>query len=516
MSANELVRRDYERVLPRRICNVFRLVVAGLFLVAGSELGLGGEHPSLYTLITLAYVVFALASGFPFALAFGHQRLVALQFTVDLAVLAVVMWVSGGHSSGLAGLMMVFVAAAGVLAEGRQPLLFAAFATLLVLVENVWRAMMGGGAADSLHVGILCVAFFAVALAVRQLSARARTHAMLAAERGEALGREQAVSERVVEDMHDGVLVLDEEGLVRQLNPRARGMLGDSVQIGAGLPQLDEVVEMCRQHGRFDSMQLRLDASGRLVRCRAVMANPDGGNRGSVLVYLTDYEEIQNQIQQHKLAALGRLTASMAHELRNPLSAVTQAAELLGEERRRDVQKRLIRIIHDNALRIERLVHEVLALGRRDAAVREVLPLSPALSGIVDEMSLAGDPERVIYQLDVPDSTAMWIDRAHLRQIIVNLLMNARRYCSGGMGSIRLFTSDLPGSRVALHVVDDGPGIDPDMYENVFEPFATTDPSGTGLGLYIARELAEANGASLDLARADEGAHFVLSGRSCP
>lgn len=516
MNGGELVRNDYERVLPRRICNVFRLVIAGLFLVAGTELGLGSERPDLYTLIALSYVAFALMSGFPFALALGQQRLVALQFTVDLAVLAVVMWASGGHSSGLAGLMMVFVAAAGVLAEGRQPLLFAALATVLVLVENAWRALADGGAADSLRVGILCIAFFAVALAVRQLSARARTHAMLAAERGEALGREQAVSERVVEDMHDGVLVLDEEGLVRQLNPRARGILGETVQIGVELPQLDDVVEVCRQRGRFDSMQLRLGATGRLVRCRAVMANPGGGGAGNVLIYLTDYEEIQNQIQQHKLAALGRLTASMAHELRNPLSAVTQAAELLGEERRADVQKRLIRIIHDNALRIERLVHDVLALGRRDAALREVLPLSPALSGIVEEMSLAGDPERAIYELDVPNSAAMWIDRAHLHQIIVNLLVNARRYCSGSTGSIRLFTSDLPGARVALHVVDDGPGIDPEMREKVFEPFATTDPSGTGLGLYIARELAEANGASLDLARARNGTHFVLSGRNCP
>jgi two-component system sensor histidine kinase PilS (NtrC family) len=293
-------------------------------------------------------------------------------------------------------------------------------------------------------------------------------------------------------------------------------LLGAGVEPGVHVPALDAAIAACRASGSFDSMQLPLGVDGRPMRCRALLAHTAGDAGGDVLVYLTDYADVQKQIQQHKLAALGRLTASMAHEIRNPLSAVTQAAELLGEEKRAEVQGRLVRIIGDNARRIERMVRDVLALGRRDEVVREALPLAPALAGIVEELTLAGEAERALYVLDVPADATLWIDRAHLHQIVVNVLANARRYCSGSAGAIRLYTTDLPGERIALHLVDDGPGVAPDQREQVFEPFATTDPKGTGLGLYIARELADANGAQLELASDRGGAHFVLSGRRTP
>lgn len=518
MSFAEPAPSDPLRAAPRRIFNALRLVVAGLFVVAGPELGLGHEAPRLFFNVALAYVAFAFATGFPFAArAVGLRRLVPLQFVVDIAALSVVMAVSGGHSSGVAGLMMVYIAAVGVLAEGRLPLFFAALATLAVLGENVWRALVLDGAADSLRVGIVCAGFFAVAITVRLLANRARTQETLAEERGEALDRQQAINERIIEDMQDGVLVFDAQGRLRQFNPPAAQLLEEGLRIGERLPELDPVLTpTVDPRERDGAIQLRLGPSDKLVRCRAVRANPDEGVVGDVVVYLTDYGEVQKQIQQHKLAALGRLTASMAHEIRNPLTAVTQAAELLQEEKRAEVQARLARIIQDNAHRIERLVREVLALGRRDEVLREALLLAPALAGIVEEMSLAGGPEREIYALDVAPDATLWIDRAHFHQIVVNLLGNARRYCSGAAASIRVHTAVLSGERVALHVRDDGPGIDETSRGRIFEPFYTTDAKGTGLGLYIARELADANGASLDLAHDDPGAHFVLSGRSRP
>lgn len=511
-----LAQADAERTVPRRIFNIFRLVVAGLFVVAGEDLGLGEQWPEAYLALALGYAAFAFLSGFPFALALGDRRLVALQFAVDFVVLVAMMAVSGGHGSGIAGLMMVYVAGAGVLVEGRLPLFFASIATLLVLAENTWRALTLGDASDTVRVGIVCIAFFAIALTTRLLAKRARTHETIAEARGEALGRQQAINERIIEDMHDGVLVFGQDGRLLQINPRATELLGPDLEAGTHMPALDAAVAACRESGSFDSMQLPLGPDSRPMRCRALLAHTAGEGGGDVLVYLTDYADVQKQIQQQKLAALGRLTASMAHEIRNPLSAVTQAAELLGEEKRAEVQERLVRIIGDNARRIERMVRDVLALGRRDEVVREALPLAPALSAIVEELTLAGEAERALYALDVPDEAVLWIDRAHLHQIVVNLLANARRYCSGAGGAIRIFTQELPGERTALHIVDDGPGVAPEQREQVFEPFATSDPKGTGLGLYIARELADANGAQLELVADAGGAHFVLSGRRTP
>lgn len=509
---------DALRTTPRRIFNAFRLVIAGLFVVAGEELVLGGEHPDLYFSLAIAYLAFAFVTGFPWlARRLGGQRLILLQSVVDIVMLTAVMAVSGGHSSGVGALMMVYVAAAGVLSEGRTPLFVAALATFGVLGENLWRHLMLSFAGDSWRVGVLCIGFFAVALAARLLAARASTQESLAEERGEALDRQQAINERIIEDMPDGVLLFGADGHLRQLNPSAAALLGGDVRVGERVPEIEPLVEACRLGVLTQgAAALRLGEGRKLMRCRAVLANPADGGESDVVVYLTDFEDVQKQIQQHKLAALGRLTASMAHEIRNPLTAVSQAAELLGEEKRAEVQARLARIIRDNAGRIERLVREVLALGRRDEVVREALPLVPALSGIVEEVSLAGGAERAVYALKVPANATLWIDRAHLHQIVLNLLGNARRYCSGRPGSVRIEVVEPAVGRVALHIRDDGPGIDEARRANVFDPFFTTDPSGTGLGLYIARELADANGASLELAPDDTGAHFILSGRSRP
>ena len=237
---------------------------------------------------------------------------------------------------------------------------------------------------------------------------------------------------------------------------------------------------------------------------------------GDSLIYLTDFEDIQRELQQIKLAALGRLTASMAHEIRNPLSAVSQAAELLRDEKRGEMQARLIRIINDNAQRIERMIRDVLALGRREQAQPEALVLAKFVSEVIDARVFRDQTERDLYVVDIDPALRFAIDRAHLHQILDNLLANARRYCSGAAAAVHLQAVALAGERVALHVRDDGPGLDAATRRHLFEPFFTRHAKGTGLGLYIARELAEANDATLELAASTCGADFVLTGRQRP
>ncbi len=516
VSAATAAERDLYRLPPLRYFNLFRLIVAGVFLVVGGELNLGREAPQVFTFTTIAYLVAVLALGFPDALKrLGLDRLLTAQLVLDIAALTAIMWSSGGYASGMPVMMMVYLAGAGLVAEGRMVLFFAALATLSVLLENAWRQFTDAGAAEFHQVGLACMGFFAIAMTARLLARRAKANESLAEQRGELLGREVAINERIIEDLRDGVVVLSHDGRVRQSNPRASQLLGTELRPGMLLAAVDaQFANRNDQGGTLDGTLQRMGPLGKLLRCRAVAAGARQDQDGDTIIYLTDFEEIQQQVQQIKLAALGRLTASMAHEIRNPLSAVTQAADLLGEEKRTEVQARLVRIINDNARRIERMVRDVLALGRRDEILPEALSLEAFLGTLVEELSLKGEDERAVFRLDVHPGAMIAVDRAHLHQILGNLLTNARRFSSGRPGAVRVFTRAESHERTAIHVVDDGPGIAANAVTQVFEPFYTTDPKGTGLGLYIARELAEANGARLELAGNEPGAHFVLTGRS--
>jgi two-component system sensor histidine kinase PilS (NtrC family) len=519
-----------------RYFNLFRLVIAGVLLFLGTRLGLGAEGPRLFWFAALFYITAVLALGFPDAEArIGFRRLTAILGFMDVFILSVVMWTSGGYRSGIPVLMMVVLAGSGLLAEGRIVLFMAALATISVLGENGWRTFANLGAADFFQVALACASFFIIAIVARLLAQRARANASLAAARGAALAQQQAINAHIIRDMRDGVIVLTADGIVRQANPSACMLLGLEHMEGRPLAEIaPTLAECCRVGvgvgvgagaGTDEASQLiQFGQTRHLLRCQvAGSANGDEGDRdeneSDMLVFLTDLEDIQRRMQQLKLASLGRLTASMAHEIRNPLSAITQAAELLSEEKRSDMQARLASIINDNARRIERMIRDVLALGRRDRSQPEALPLAEFVAEVFEASSLGGESEKAIFRADIEPELTLGIDRTHLHQILDNLLSNARRHCSGKPGSIRVGAEGLGDGRVRVHVCDDGSGLDEQARAHLFEPFFTSHAKGTGLGLYIARELAEANGFSLELLDDDPahpGAHFILTGWSQP
>ncbi|MDR2690037.1 MAG: PAS domain-containing sensor histidine kinase [Azoarcus sp.] len=496
-----------------RYLNLFRLVLAGMFIVIGTDLNLGQGWPGLFKVVVAFYAVTILLLGFPDAESrLGLRSLVVLQGVIDVTVLSVIMWVSGGFSSGMPELMMIMLAGFGLVSEGRMVLLMAAFATIMVLTENVWRVYAGTGSTEFFLIGLNCIGFFGIAIVARMLALRASANAQLAIQRGAALARQELVNERIIRDMHDGVIVLAPDGVVRQANPSACTLLGCDSLEGRVLPEIDpRFVDVFHVGADGEGHLLQLGQfNRRLLRCRVIDAE------GDALLYLTDLEDIQRSMQQNKLAALGRLTASMAHEIRNPLSAVIQAAELLREEKRSDMQARLARIIHDNSLRIEHMIRDVLALGKREQSMPEAVPLAAFVNELFETHGLAGPRERAVFTADIDPAITLGVDRAHLHQILDNLLTNARRYCSGRPGAVRVNAEAMGNGQVKLHVRDDGPGIATEACAHLFEPFFTTHAKGTGLGLYIARELADANGISLESMDDGPGAHFMLVGWSQP
>ncbi len=506
-----------------RFFSVYRLAIALLFLVAvlvgGDALSLGTQDVQLFRRVAAVYLL--CAAGFLIALIRRPRRFnfqLSVQVAVDVVALTLMMFASGGQKSGIAMLLLVVVAGAGLVGQGRMTLFYAALASVAMLLEEGWRALtLDADPADFVRTGIISIAFFGTSIVARLLARRVVTNEALARERGRELNDQLRISERIISDMEDGVLVVDGEGKLRLLNPQAAELL-DAPADATDLGTLSPILAMrhaawSRQGGETAEMLRPTD--GRLLRVRYLPPAEIGGN---ALIYLEDMERVQSQAQQLKLAALGRLTANMAHEIRNPLAAISHAAELLAEEDIDPLRQRLARIIHDNTGRLNRLVTEVLELGRRDRAQPETLRWQVFVSGFIEEFVLhdASAGSRVsIGEADIE----LRFDRGHLYRVLWNLLGNALRHASAVPGAIRIEArwTAVPG-RVELHIVDDGPGIDAPMRGQVFEPFFTTHGAGTGLGLYIARELCEASGARLELMDDGPGAHFRITaeGGACP
>jgi two-component system sensor histidine kinase PilS (NtrC family) len=278
-------------------------------------------------------------------------------------------------------------------------------------------------------------------------------------------------------------------------------------QVDAYSPELGAALAAWRERSGPRVVAFNMPESGKLVRAKFVEAGVEGDR--FTLVYLDDQSKLEEQSRQLKLAALGRLTANIAHEIRNPLAAISHAAELLAEENRQPGRDRLNRIIRDNAKRLDRMVKDVLELNRRDRVQAEPVRLAAFLETFVDDLVQNEGYRRDAFVLHVDEDAVVDFDRVHLNQILWNLARNAWRHSRQAPGSVRV-TLARTGARLELRIADDGPGVPEGLRGQLFEPFFTTFSSGTGLGLYIARELCAANGATLDYTARGDGAEFSI------
>jgi two-component system sensor histidine kinase PilS (NtrC family) len=528
---------------------VTRIVIAAVLLLYLSFDPVRGRAvmaPSTGTCI--AYLAAALLFA---AVTYGWRRRfmwqLAAQVLTDIGAISLLYMAAGGVRSGLGLLYLFPLAGAAILAPLLLALFSAALATLFVLGEGAWRLLLGGSETPLMQAGISGAAFFALVLVVNRLAARLIKQEELAARRGADLRIQQAIYRIVVDDVDDGILVLGRDGFLFGGNPAARRMLGLEASLGedgedlrladvaalepvaqsfaawiaccTGLdaPPPPDFVTIKRWHEPDGPARGRLDQPVHLKLRFAQVDTPEGAAERSV-IFLQDVSAIENQAQQLKLASMGRLTASIAHEVRNPLSAIGHATSLLAEDLHGPAEQRLLRIVNDNVARVNRMVEDILKLSRKVQPGGEPVLLPAFLAelkaefsethGLADDMIWIGDAGR----------RSVRFDGLHLREVLVNLLGNAIRYASGKPGSIRVFPVPDTTGRVELHVQDDGPGITPEVRAHLFEPFYTTSSKGTGLGLYLARELCLNNGAMLDYEyRADDadggepGGRFVIT-----
>jgi two-component system sensor histidine kinase PilS (NtrC family) len=495
--------------------NLYRVALATLFfslsLVYEDQLNLGSHSLPLFRAVCAFYLLAAIGLHVLLRQLRDYFNLqLTAQVSLDVVAITLLMFASGGIGSGLGVMLLVSQIAAAIVAPRRLRLLYASLASIaLLLQQSYWVFVQDAPSNTFLQPGLLAMGCFAASGITGWLAQRVATNERLALQRGRELAAQTRVNQLVLQDMHDGVLVVDREGRIVQHNPQAQVLLSAGRLLGLDIEALEpRFAAHWRAWRAGGAARAAADVAlgGRELGLRVLDA---GTEQGYSVLFIEDMTRAREQAQQLKLAALGRLTASIAHEIRNPLAAISHAAELLPEEKRAEDRVRLARIIHDNTRRLEQLVSDVLQLNRRDRVSLEPLRLGGWLREFLAEFVAIEGAAAQSFALDAHDDASVQFDREHLRQVLWNLLSNAMRYARPERGAVRVALRAY-GGRVELSVIDNGPGVPASSRGHLFEPFFTTEAKGTGLGLYLARELCAANEASLEYVADVPGAHFRI------
>jgi len=440
------------------------------------------------------------------------------QVLFDAVCIGIMIFLYEGVQSGLGLVLLLSIAGASLVTQGKLALFYASLFSIAILVaESMHSLLRKTSDVNFLTAGLSCISFFAVAISVNWLGRRLMKNEALAYQRNIERNNQIQINTQVMEYMQDGVLVVDSAGRVLSLNLKAREILRTkgSWQLDRVFPELAEAYQQWKKTKSKASIILARGSSDKpakgsrqeiSVRFMATRTSDE-----TALIFIEDMEHVRNEALQLKLASLGRLTANIAHEIRNPLAAISHATELLQEEAKDFIQNRLIRIIHDNTLRLDQIIQEVLVLGRRGGGEveRNKIMLTSYLNEFVHNFSVQTDVEEGVLCASASEEAVIYFNPAQLQQVLWNIVSNALRYSTRQQGAVRI-EARLHDTGVELHIMDDGPGIRQELHEQIFEPFFTTSARGTGLGLHIARELCEANQARLVLGL-EEGGHFIVT-----
>jgi len=458
-----------------------------------------------------------------------HPRQMAATVGLDLVCFGALHVITGSTINSQA-LFVLPVLMAAVLMPRLLALGVAAVATLTLLGAALLESTVGGSLPTLMtQAGMAGFGLFAITVLANELSTR------LAKEERSARGslemaRQQAQLNRmVIDEMSEGVLVVDRQGRVRTANPAARRLLSAQGLLPPAPFQLNGVpawkaliqaVERARNSLRRaeEGQEVKLDfddQSQRDVRLRVRFTRGRGGRTAEdiCVMFLEDLRTVRSRQRQDKLAAMGRMSAGIAHEIRNPLAAIAQANALMSEDAATPTQKRLTQMVSDNVARLKHIVDDILAVA---PGLRPPAPLVDPLESIVamvnewrstqglstGEASILDVDTRGCQRAPTYPVLKIRFEPEHLQRVLVNLLDNALRYNSGEPGAIvvamRWMPSADPTGMLMVSVSNDGEPVSPDTERSLFEPFFSTSSRGTGLGLYICRELCERHGASID------------------
>lgn len=505
-----------------------RVTIALAILVwHGALLALGQTVSPWLMLFCGGYLASALAlrlTGRPSHSHTGHpsKRFWIGTVGVDALVFSTLQLMQSGGSINYSPLLGLPVLLAAVLGRRAIALGTAAGMTLLLLLLDIWKLyshQAGDEAALLMQSGLTGMGYFVVAFLVNQLAARLEREEQFALRSQMDAQLQTRVNELVIETLTDGVLVVDANGSARAANPAARMLLGTDSRTGHAPLQLGSqsgwlaLLALAQKTFAEESAQQAdiriqyINRSPRRVRVRTRMtAAVDGQTDSLCVMFLHDLREMEARLRTEKMAAMGRMSAAVAHEIRNPLAAITQANALLEEDLTDPAQQRLTTMVRHNAQRLAKIVDEVLEIARVPAlSESRTAPMQIKLDEAVDSICRdwsQQDPARRSVQVSLGTlGLPVDFDPDHLRRVLVNLLDNALRYESGQIGAIQADTRLLPNRQSSLLVWSDGPLMEQAVEQHLFEPFFSSESRSSGLGLYICRELCERHRASIGYQR---------------
>lgn len=511
-------REKHQQRVILRVYNYYRVGLSFLFLFIHihvldfisediSEF-VGSAYPDLFLTVVITYLCINIAIGL-FTLVSKSKVLTNSYWIfgvllMDVIGLTLLMYASGGVSSGIGNFLIFTVSFAGGLIRGKISTVIPAIAFIFTSYSQSYLFFLGQSELQGFfQTGILGIVYFVANVLFQTISTK------LQSREKEVFTLEQ-VNQHVIDSMRTGVLVVSSAGDIQMQNSSAYRLLaeGDHQRTLTLPSDLLQALKEWSVNQTNNIFRFSLPAStGTLMATISDLHNYE--SEPDRLIFIEDSEDIQKQAQQLNLASLGRLSATIAHEIRNPLGAISHAAQLLGEsDNLPKGDLRLAEIIQDHCLRVNKVVENVLQLSRRKAPEPRDLELKHWLEGFVQDFEASLDPKPIVnIQID-PADLSVSIDPLHLSQILGNLCQNGIRYSVKKCGEPRIDIIGKKDERTnnpSLEIIDYGDGVAEDQIGNLFEPFFTTEATGTGIGLYLSKELCHSNHAQMTYSKASTG-----------
>ncbi len=510
------------------VYNIYRIVLPLVLLVTYlSSPGitqLGAVAPTLFVQVSTAYAIFAIITTFftPGGRRYvSNPKLVASTLIVDILATSLIIYTCGGTSSGLGLLMIVTIASGSILIRGRISTFLAAIATLALIYTELYLSLSLEDPPNRfLQTGILGMILFATSLYLQTVTDRIYKAALLADKQAGAIFDLEKLNNEIIQRMRTGIVVVNPQLEIVSMNSAARTALGPILKPAGPASEFEFLLpsrlKEQLQHGKLNPNRhpqpIIIPETKKQLQLNFAFLKP--GLESDILIFLEDNRQIVQRVRQMKLASLGRLTASIAHEVRNPLGAISHASQLLRESKSvSNDDRRMIEIILNHCNRVNMRIEDVLDASRHDETSSQKLILGEWLAGFIESYRATHQSCDEI-ELNLKGSVIeVNVIPGQLEQILNNLFDNGLRYSKTKTGRATLsieagVEQKEDDTQAYLHVIDEGPGIDEEAEARLFEPFHTTEATGTGLGLYISKELCEANQSQLVYGR-------TASGKSC-
>ncbi len=500
-----------------RVYLYYRLIVSSvlymMFEAGASSSTFGLMDPALFRIVGIGYLVVTLASLVLLFDPYSYRSNLKISAVLlsDLAALLLLIHASGGLAGGLGYLLIFTAAAASMFLPGRLSLAYAALVSILVILQTLFITPYKDVVKAVFAAGNLGFLLFITAIAFRYLTKKIQTSTQEAEEKSAYAKQLVKLAQLIVTRMQTGIAVLNENNEIELINESALqhlDLIKQNSYLGKDITDITDLEDtLATWHKQPISGLARVHKLKGKKEIRINFALVETASTPLTILYIDDYRTLVQQAQQLKLASLGRLTASIAHEIRNPLGAISHAAQLLSEsDKLANEDARFLEIILQHSQRVNEIIENTMSLSKRKEAKAVSIDLKEWIPQFIEEYS-AATPCNIDYQWN-QDQENIKMDPTHLRQVLTNLFDNGLRYSMEAAGRAEIHVRSGMSKyddTTFIDVIDFGPGVPADKTSEIFEPFFTTGTQGTGLGLYISRELCEINQARLDCIRTHDG-----------